>query len=523
MQQAQLLTAGRRALEAGKLLHITAANTSVTVIDLLTAAAQVGRPASLMGIQLADIAIFSQIPTDQLAAHVAAQLFVDNELDDVIDICTWQELTEQQQQQQEKGEEEEEDCCSAALLAVLAGAIHGNWKQAVGSCLEAVQKLAALPCNGGGSSSSRRVAMCPSKILVFAMPVSSRDLLNLNEVDLPELARHTSGCYDYSPANSALRRSSRPVQDETSAQSTSSSGGTSFGVPAAVAMDLPGAANLVVHEIFGTDPFSEHVLPALRQVQQQLAAPGAAFLPRAVRVIAAVARCPLLLQKVRLQEQLHVPLGNMGGCGGTTAASDVAYDVSSLLLLQPRKLEMQLDELAGHMTLLTLPAAVLEIDFEQQWPLELNGQVTVDLPALQHSVLLQDWMHQQQQQGDLAAGTAGPAQMQHTPTPLAVNMSASAAPADSTFDLRQQRQQQESIIGHANQEDVCVISWFEADCGCGGWLATRPGSTKYGHWQQSVEFVRGKQLPAATAAEAAAEAYHLRVTWGVDRVMFSLV
>jgi hypothetical protein len=31
--------------------------------------------------------------------------------------------------------------------------------------------------------------------------------------------------------------------------------------------DLPARASLVVHEIFGTDPLSEHVLPALRGVQ----------------------------------------------------------------------------------------------------------------------------------------------------------------------------------------------------------------------------------------------------------------
>ncbi|EFJ51147.1 hypothetical protein VOLCADRAFT_116501, partial [Volvox carteri f. nagariensis] len=37
----------------------------------------------------------------------------------------------------------------------------------------------------------------------------------------------------------------------------------------------------------------------------------------------------------------------------------------------------------------------------------------------------------------------------------------------------------------------CVLYWFEADCGAGGWLSTQPGSscTYFGHWVQNVHFL----------------------------------
>eukprot|EP00878_Enallax_costatus_P035586 GHUV01039762.1.p1 GENE.GHUV01039762.1~~GHUV01039762.1.p1 ORF type:complete len:240 (+),score=87.34 GHUV01039762.1:23-721(+) len=145
--------------------------------------------------------------------------------------------------------------------------------------------------------------------------------------------------------------------------------------------DLYRKASLVVHEIFGTDPLSEQVLPALRQVQLDLAASAAAapaaggrvgcrFLPRALRIVAAVAECSKLCQHLRISDQMHA-------APGPAAVSDQQqqWDLSSLLLLLPRKCEMQCDEVAADLMLLTQPAAVLEFDFEQQWPLPLNGKV----------------------------------------------------------------------------------------------------------------------------------------------------
>jgi hypothetical protein len=285
------------------------------------------------------------------------------------------------------------------------------------------------------------------------------------------------------------------------------------------AAELPARAALVVHEIFGTDPLSEHVLPALRQVQQQLAAPGAKLVPRAIRVIAAVASCPALQQQLRLPQQ---PNGV------------VPFDVSSLLPLQPRRVELQLDDMASQLQLLTRPASVLEFDFEQDWPLRLNGQVDVQLPALETGLLLSTWMELQQlqPQGQNVV-SQHPQQQQQGLGGLGLQAK-----------KRVQQKVGTAAAAAASCKELCVVSWFEADCGAGGWLSTAPGTTKYGHWQQSVEFVA---VPPAAAAVAAAVlggglstcaedgdeegegsgssssgSFNVCVSWAVDRLKFSL-
>ncbi|KAF8067170.1 hypothetical protein HT031_002217 [Scenedesmus sp. PABB004] len=239
--------------------------------------------------------------------------------------------------------------------------------------------------------------------------------------------------------------------------------------------DLPARAALVVHEIFGTDPLGEQVLPALRQVHAQLAAPGAAFLPRALRVVAAVAACPAAQRRLRLPARAE------------------PWDLSSLALLQPRKLELQLDDLHGQLLLLTAPAPVVSFDFEAAQSLQLNGQATVQLAALPAPLPLRAWMAQSGAPDWRAAAPeqAGGAGAEPQPPP----------PGDG-----------------AAAAELCVVSWFEADCGDGGWLSTAPGATKYGHWQQSLEFVAP---PPARSAGPGPE-FHLTVTWAVDRLRFSV-
>lgn len=288
----------------------------------------------------------------------------------------------------------------------------------------------------------------------------------------------------------------------------------SSGSGSSMAADMPAAAALVVHEIFGTDPLSEHVLPALRQVQQQLAAPGTRCVPRAIRIIAAVAACPPLQQRLRLPQQ------QSGG------SSSLSFDVSSLLLLQPRKLELQLDDLAGELLLLTAPASVLEFDFEKDWPLRLNGQVDVKQQVLEEALVLSSWMEQQQLQ----------------PQGQQVTTQQQQGPGLVTQQARKKAQQKKAAAAAAAAKELCVVSWFEADCGAGGWLSTAPGTTKYGHWQQSVEFVAAPPAAAAVAAavlggglatfdedetddsvgSSSSSSLSLRVSWAVDRLKFSL-
>lgn len=316
--------------------------------------------------------------------------------------------------------------------------------------------------------------------------------------------------------------------------SSSSQGSTA--TAADTGADMPGKASLIVHEIFGTDPFSEHVLPALRQVQLQLAAPGAKFVPKAVRVIAAVGTCKALCTHLRLPQQQQQKTDRAttpAAVNGSSSSADLAWDVSSLLPLQPRKLELQLDELAGQLLLLTQPVAVMEVNFERQWPLDLNGQVTVQLPLLQKPLLLGKWMKQQRQAGveqqqqvqqqrqqPQGEGSEAVAKVPAADGGTSPSLERSSAGVGAPCTHGREWQQEASGSG------LCVVSWFEADCGAGGWLSTAPGNTKYGHWQQSVEFVQAPLTEGAAFCGGPAgsgSCFNLCVRWAVDRVKFSLV
>lgn len=288
-------------------------------------------------------------------------------------------------------------------------------------------------------------------------------------------------------------------------------------------VDLPGKASLVVHEIFGTDPLSEHVLPAMLQVRQQLAAPGAVFLPSRVRVVAAVAACPRLLQSIRIGDTLTSLAFDTTSAAGpasantATAASAAgsvaavcqmpAWDVSCLLALQPRKVELQLDELRSELLLLTAPQPVLTLDFQE--PIKLSGKQVVQLQALDSALLLQDWMAQQQQQQQQ--------ERQQPPEQYACSGSSSSSvePAPGVAGAGSAATQGSGAP--RKLDNLLVVSWFEADCGEGGWLSTAPGNTRLGHWQQSVEFAR-----SAPAADTAAGSFGLQVSWNNDRVAFAL-
>jgi len=53
----------------------------------------------------------------------------------------------------------------------------------------------------------------------------------------------------------------------------------------------------------------------------------------------------------------------------------------------------------------------------------------------------------------------------------------------------------------------CVVHWFEADCGAGGWLSTGPGRTAPGGaWVQSVELLEEPLELSALLTSAAGAA-----------------
>jgi hypothetical protein len=312
--------------------------------------------------------------------------------------------------------------------------------------------------------------------------------------------------------------------------------------------DMPAKAALVVHEIFGSDPLSEHLLPAMQQVQQQLAAPGAVFLPSRVRVIAAVAVCPALLQCTRISSgTLSAATGPPAAAAAATAVATEAitaaavgtgtWDTSSLVPLQPRKCEVQLSDLQDDLVLLTEPQSVLEFDLQQ--PVKLSGKQQVQLPTLQQRLRLADWMQQQQTSGEQrAAAFALPAAAEAAIMAPAAAAAAFALPAAAEAAIMAP-----AAAAAGEEEELLVVSWFEADCGAGGWLSTAPGTTPLGHWQQSVEFVRSSTAVAlhrtaqsgsgggssgssgsgsGVAAGVAGPTLTLQVSWTHDRLSFTM-
>lgn len=61
----------------------------------------------------------------------------------------------------------------------------------------------------------------------------------------------------------------------------------------------------------------------------------------------------------------------------------------------------------------------------------------------------------------------------------------------------------------------CIVSWFEADLGEGGWLSTGPGLVSAGgHWVQNVQLL-AEPLPLPRTGEVRIEAEYI-----YDRIMF---
>ena len=65
----------------------------------------------------------------------------------------------------------------------------------------------------------------------------------------------------------------------------------------------------------------------------------------------------------------------------------------------------------------------------------------------------------------------------------------------------------------------CIVSWFEADLGEGGWLSTGPGLVAAGgHWVQNVQLL-AEPLPLAPGMETGE--VRIEAEFIYDRIMFS--
>jgi hypothetical protein len=188
-QHVQLLCVGGLGVQA---MQLAAAASEAQCRAVQAAAAAGGASVPSMGV--------AYMPSNQLTAHVASQLLLDNELDDIVDVCAWQEFMQQQRDQ----------APPTAVLALLAEAVQPNWGPAVTGCMQAAHRLAAFTSTSYSKvGSSMTSILCPTRIRVWAVPVSCQELIDLNEVNLQGIADHTAGRYNYAAANKCLRRNSR--------------------------------------------------------------------------------------------------------------------------------------------------------------------------------------------------------------------------------------------------------------------------------------------------------------------------
>ena len=69
----------------------------------------------------------------------------------------------------------------------------------------------------------------------------------------------------------------------------------------------------------------------------------------------------------------------------------------------------------------------------------------------------------------------------------------------------------------------CIVSWFEADCGEGGWLSSGPSGCKRTHWGQNVHFLAGvaQGLELEGGVARGSRVMKLRAQYMVDRVLLS--
>lgn len=198
----QLLCVGGLGMQAMQLAAAASEAQSRAVHAAEAAAASSGSSSSEgpCGVPSMGVAYF---PGSQLTAHVASQLLLDNELDDIVDVCSWPEFMQQQREQEPP----------TAVLALLAGAVQPNWGPAVTACMQACHRVAAFTSTSySRSGRSMFSVLCPARIRVWAAPVTCKGLLDVNQVDLQAIAEHTAGRYSYAAANTRLRRSSRAAQ-----------------------------------------------------------------------------------------------------------------------------------------------------------------------------------------------------------------------------------------------------------------------------------------------------------------------
>ncbi|KAI7840927.1 hypothetical protein COHA_005358 [Chlorella ohadii] len=281
---------------------------------------------------------------------------------------------------------------------------------------------------------------------------------------LPELQQVAARLLE---ANGAAH--SVTVLPKHSRQLTVAEGGSTGGSNAqGSTTDLPRRAAVLLHEIFGTDPFSEGVVPSLVHARQHLLAPGAVLAPCKLHVVAAVAASST-------QGRLLRPAAAI--CGG-------AVRTAALRQLAPRKVDCKVGQAEG-LFLLTEPAVVLSVDFSAA-ELPLADSATALLECLQRPLSMSAWAAAQRQQGGEAGGGQAGAQ--------AAACSLEGAAASSAQPLP------------GSGAALFAVAWFEYEFPGGVRGSTAPHLQRSEHWQQVVLPLEGAVAEAALAALLGGEA-----------------
>lgn len=237
--------------------------------------------------------------------------------------------------------------------------------------------------------------------------------------------------------------------------------------------ELP-VPQLVVSEIFGTDPLSETVLPVLKQASDQFATSGnmPAFLPCRCRVWGALARVPAAWESFT----------DDASCGDVEVGKLISSFESGTIICDLRSHFSDVE-------LLTEPTVLVTHSLAP--PILVSGSSIADLPMLPIPRPLHKMLR------------LPPPEVPGLGTPV------------------------------SSSSSVCIVLWWDADCSLEPSddpetrISTCPTVERGAHWSQYARVLRTADigegvLDAAAAAVAGGGEGAVRVTttWAVDRTNF---
>eukprot|EP00933_Yihiella_yeosuensis_P058631 TRINITY_DN5925_c0_g2_i1.p1 TRINITY_DN5925_c0_g2~~TRINITY_DN5925_c0_g2_i1.p1 ORF type:complete len:704 (+),score=137.23 TRINITY_DN5925_c0_g2_i1:45-2156(+) len=227
---------------------------------------------------------------------------------------------------------------------------------------------------------------------------------------------------------------------------------------------------LIVSEIFGTDPLSESVLPVMKQASEQFAAtkklPAPAFLPCRCRRWGALARVPMaLLSYTESAHNCGIPAGVLAPFTSRTVIVDLRHHYSDIEML-------------------TEPTIIATHNLTP--PIQISGSSSITVPLLAEAKALFEQLS--------------------LPPP-------------------------ERSAGPSIPEEICMVTWWDADCTMepsntpATCISTSPAVPRSAHWTQVIHILRMEDLGEGVYEACAACKGQVCITtaWkSGDRTQFSV-